>query len=176
MSCVFTPFTTDCTTGGEASLLESNPDQNIIDCNPPQFYFLSACDRDKSDWLQGASCESWLGWRVTTSDLRTGLWLRFRVTAQSGGTLSSHNLSHPEAAGNPQSSQRDRVDIIISFLSWIQAIKDEFRRMRARYLFSLIQSGIWQLFSYCMRQVVCVASESRMWIPRLQSRGPDIVF
>ena len=131
---------TDCTTGGEASLLESNPDQNIIDCNPPQFYFLSACDRDKSDWLQGASCESWLGWRVTTSDLRTGLWLRFRVTAQSGGTHSSHNLSHPEAAGNPQSSQRDRVDIIISFLLWIQAIKDEFRRMRARDLSSFIQS------------------------------------
>lgn len=62
---------------------------------------LSACDRYKSDWLQGASCESWLGLGVTTSDLRTEVWLRFRVTAQSGGTLEFPQPQSPRSCWEP---------------------------------------------------------------------------
>ena len=142
MSCVFLSLPVTASRRSGASLSESKPDQNNInDCKKPQFYFVWLWLRDKSDWLQGASCESWLGWPPLIWEFPRSVLIVIQSDGtQWGGTLGSHNLSHPEADGNPQSSQRDRVDIIISFLSWIQAIKDVFKRMRRRYLSRIDQS------------------------------------
>ena len=87
------------------------------------------------------------------------VWLRFRVTAQWGGTPGSHNLSHPEAGGEPSAlskrSARYHNQLLVMNTGHQRCIQANERAAFGPHPLSNRRPGILQLFSYGMWQVAC---------------------
>ena len=141
-----------------------------LGCDPDQNNILSDCDRDKWDWLQAASCESWLGWAPLIWERAKSDW----DLVSEADTLGSHSPSHPEAGCWEPSSLSKRSaryhhnQLLVMNTGHQRCIQANERAVlgprhpigRKEFCNSFLMP--------CDRWYV--ATESRMWIPRLQSR------